>query len=168
MSRNPKSVLAALLACAAHGVCLATPVTASKWSVEIQCSSDQASGSCEDYSSEIQIWKIDDELCGTINQTTARRSPDGWFAGRRQDDRVLVRFVDTFQYSGDGVGTALIDFGKDKLTWTVLSTAEGQRIHSEARYHPALKIDPPDTQDVSSCAELESRMSATTVRMPKL
>ncbi len=168
MGRNLEALLMAMLVCAAHGVCLAEPVTASKWSVEIQCPSDQAGGTCKDYSSDIKIWKIDGELCGTINQTTERRSPDGWFSGRRQGDRVLVRFVDTFQYSKDGVGTALINIGEHQLTWAVLSTTEGQQIHSETRYRQALKIDPWDTQDVSSCAELELKMSGTTVRLPQL
>lgn len=168
MSHNLEAMLIALLACAVPGACLAEPVTASKWSVELQCPSHKASVSCQAYSSDINIWTIDGELCGTINQTTDRRSPGGWFAGRRQGDRVFVRFVDTFQHSEDGVGTALIDMDEHKLTWTVLSTTEGQRIHSEARYHRSLRIDPWDTQDVHSCAELELKMSETTVRLPQL
>ena len=79
-----------------------------------------------------------------------------------------MRFVDTFQYSKEDVGTALINIGEHKLTWTVLSTTEGQEIHSEARYHRSLKIEPWDTQDVGSCAELELKMSGTTVRLPQL
>jgi hypothetical protein len=79
-----------------------------------------------------------------------------------------VRFVDTFQYSKAGVGTALINIGEHKLTWTVLSTTEGQEIHGEARYHRSLKVDAWDTQDVSSCAELELKMSGTSVRLPQL
>ena len=166
MIRNLNVLLAALLAFAAHGACTARPVTASKWVVEVQCSSAKVSPECEEYSSDVELWEINGEVCGTLNQTTDRRSPDAWFSGRRQRDQVLVRFVDTFQ-SGEGVfGTAAIKIGKNRLTWTVLSTTEGQAIHSEGRYHRSFRIGPSATQDVSSCAELETSMSGSTIRLP--
>ena len=166
MIRNLNLLLVALLAFAAHGSCTAGPVTASRWVVEVPCSSAKDSPACQAYSSDLELWEINGEVCGTLNQTTDRRSPEAWFSGRRQRDQVLVRFVDTFQ-TGEGVfGTAAIKIGKNRLIWAVLSTTEGQAIHSEGRYHRSSHIEPSATQDVSSCAELETSMSGTTIRLP--
>lgn len=167
MTQKSGTVLVALLAIAVTGACSAKPVTASKWIVEMQCSRAAGNVRCEEYSSDVQVWEIDGEVCGTLNQTTERRSPDAWFSGSRHGDLALVRFVDTFQADGDTFGTAVIKIGKARLTWTVTSTAPGQEVHSEDRYHRESRIDPWDTQDVSSCAELEAKMSGTTVRLPR-
>jgi hypothetical protein len=164
MIRNPNWLVVALLAVSTH--CYATPSTPTKWDVEVFCPTEAGGSDCEEYSSDIEIWTIGDEICGTINQTTERRSPDGWFAGRKRGSQVLVRFVDTFQYREGVFGTAAIRIGKSSLTWTVLTTADGQEIHSETRYRrSSSKIELWEMPDVNSCAELETKMSGTTIHL---
>ena len=143
----------------------AIPLGVSAWKVA-GCEPEEASGQCVRYSANIVLWRLKDEVCGTINETTERKSPDAWFGGQQYQEGILLRFVDSFQYGAGDYGWARLSVNGNSLQWQVLSSPNGGEIHGEARFQRVATVEPQFTAGSLSCSELQRRFSGIEVRMP--
>jgi len=159
-----KSIVAVTFLFLSKAAIAAIPLGVSAWSVA-GCESKEASAQCIEYAANIVVWRLKDEVCGTINETTARKSPDAWFGGKQYREGTLLRFVDSFQYSADNFGWARLSINGNSLQWQVLSSPNGAEIHSETRFQRLPTVDQKFTAALLSCSELQREFSGTTVKL---
>jgi len=159
-----KSIVVLTFLFLAKAAMAAIPLRVSAWKVT-SCESEEASAQCVEYSANIVLWRFKDEVCGTINETTERKSPDGWFGGQQYREGTLLRFLDSFQYGKGDYGWARLSVNGNHLQWQVLSSPNGGAIHGEARFQRLPTVDRQFTTGPVSCSELQGRFSGIAVRL---
>ena len=136
-----------------------------RWDTGVICPPGRSGKQCDEYEATLNIWHMKGEFCGSVDETTERKSPVAWFRGRPFKEGILVRYVDSFQHEPDTFGWAVINVHGKRLSWTVLTMPEGGYTGSESRFRLENDLEHSDGA-TGSCDELEKGQSGLTVRLP--